>query len=181
MARSPSRCTDTRTHCGVHGLHSRYPARVPGLLPSCQVDELLRRGERLDAAGRPWLLAGDFNALPPPPAGIDYRVPLSETEAALYPERESPIAPLYDAFSPAVSAAAHATAFQTTGEYFTYKCFEAEVPDRVIDHAFVGPAAGSPTPPAQLVVDRVEVVKTDTFLSDHQPVAMSVRLLQSPL
>ena len=104
-----------------------------------------------------WLLAGDFNSLTP----YETSATLSRDEAALYPEDESPVAPLYASTSPLWASA--------DLRRDTYKPWTSPAPDRTIDHAFASKGA---------TFSDVAVLDTDGYLSDHQPVAFKVAFPQ---
>ena len=100
-----------------------------------------------------WLLAGDFNSLTP----YESSETLAADEAALYPEDETPVAPLYASTTPLWASA--------DARQDTYKPWTSPAPDRTIDHAFASPGAAFSDP---------AVLKTDGYLSDHQPVMLSI-------
>lgn len=82
-----------------------------------------------ELAGRPWLLGGDFNALPP---GDDpSRLP--PKDAALYELERTPIQRLFDRFPSAVSATQY---LADPARWRTYLPFGATEPDRAIDYVF---------------------------------------------
>ena len=100
-----------------------------------------------------WLLAGDFNSLTPYEAAAT----LSKDEAALYPEDETPVAPLYASTVPLWAS--------PEDRIDTYKPWTSPAPDRTIDHAFASPGAA---------FSDAKVERTDGYLSDHQPVSLTV-------
>lgn len=104
-------------------------------------------------ADQPWLLAGDFNLLPPG----DSPSRLS-TEAELYADERNPIEPLVAAFSEAFGDLLAASAR-------TYQPFGAAGPDRKIDYVFFG---------GPLEVVAAEVIQSD--LSDHLPLKVTFHL-----
>jgi endonuclease/exonuclease/phosphatase family metal-dependent hydrolase len=114
------------------------------------------------AGGGQWVLAGDMNSLPP---GVPADRHLEASEAALYGEAESPLAPLY-ADCIAVLPLGAMTDAQSAPAYFTYKPFHASSADRTIDHAFVGRA---------VEVANARVVALPEWLSDHLPLVLDLR------
>lgn len=143
---------------------------------SRQVAELCKRAEALNAKGSPWLLAGDFNALPVASThGLgEYSTPAHDPRLALandapreaeYYALSSPLRPLFESGRAVVDASAHAS---DPRRWHTYKPFHEEAPVCAIDHAFSS---------KELVVTNVEVVQTGgKYLSDHQPLLIDFQL-----
>ena len=104
-----------------------------------------------DQRGEPWLLAGDFNALPPgdDPARLG-------ADASMY-GAPSPLAPLYGRARCAVSARAH---LDEPRRWRTWVPFRASAPQRALDHLFG--SAGSTF--SDVAVDRRAMGR-----SDHLP------------
>ncbi|MFT5684512.1 MAG: endonuclease/exonuclease/phosphatase family metal-dependent hydrolase [Myxococcota bacterium] len=102
---------------------------------------------------QPWLLAGDFNLLPPgdTPARLS-------TESDLYADDTNPIGALLPAFREAFGD-------QLAEGARTYQPFGASGPDRKIDYVFYG---------GPLEVISAEVLRSD--LSDHLPLSVTLRL-----
>lgn len=130
-----------------------------------QVDILRVLGAGCEAAnsGR-WLLAGDFNSLPP---GVDASRTLEAAEAALYSESASPIEPLYAEWTPVLPPDELAAGDGRAAPWHTYKPFQACEADRTIDHAFVGSG--------MRVLSR-SVLTMPSWPSDHLPVLTEVEL-----
>ena len=105
--------------------------------------------------GKEFLLAGDLNSLTP----YENAASLAKDEAALYPESNTPAAPLYD------DAGIEPLWRDASARRATYKPWTSPAPDRTIDHAFCSPGAA-------FAGGRVEA--TDGYLSDHQPVVFEV-------
>ncbi len=139
-------------------LHTHLSAfsRGDGTVPR-QIATLRHRAAAADADGHAWLLAGDFNALPP---GID---PRGLDDDALY-GFVSPLAPLYGEARSAVPLAAHHADPERWGTWVPH---DGRVPDRAIDHAF-----GSP----QVRFHDVAVDRAALGLSDHLPLCFRISL-----
>ena len=102
----------------------------------------------------PWILAGDFNLLPPQ----DSPSRLGE-DSQLYAETDNPIAPLMKykmAFPEMMSQAA-----------FSYLPFGASEPDRKIDYLFYG---------GPLEVVDAEVLTSANQISDHLPLRVKFKM-----
>lgn len=127
---------------------------------SAQVEQLLAHLQLLDTQGIPWVLVGDFNALPP---GDD--AARLGAGAVDYPESDTPIAPLYARYTavPPLSEA-------TRPEWRTYQPFGAPAPDRTLDYAFVSD---------QIEVLRARVVQEGAPWSDHLPLAITLRIRET--
>ena len=87
-----------------------------------------------EASGTPWILAGDFNALPP--GDRAQRLPRPD----LYPESNSPLQPLFDRFFTPVPPDDLAA---NPSRWGTYLPFGASKPDRTLDYVFHGRAVES--------------------------------------
>lgn len=129
-----------------------------GTLPR-QVGHLLEHIARADADAVPWLLAGDFNALPPgdPPARLG-------EAAKLYPEHRSPVAVLFEAYQSAIPAEAHR---QEPERYRTLLPPGSDQADRAIDHVFVTPGTR--------ILD-AQVLGHVTDASDHLPILVTLEV-----
>ena len=104
----------------------------------------------------PWLLAGDFNALPP---GDD---PARLPDADLYPSDAWPMQILFDQTQPAVPLAELTADPQP---WRTYVDYGATSPDRVLDYVFYGPG----------VEGRTYLVDTRAIgISDHLPLVATL-------
>jgi endonuclease/exonuclease/phosphatase family metal-dependent hydrolase len=114
---------------------------------------------RLDVTQAPWLLAGDFNALPP---GDDAR--RLGLDAVDYPEAASPIAPLFGRGRSAIPLEEHQ---RRPEAWRTWMPWGSSVPERALDHAFVSD---------DVAVARASVLHKATALSDHLPIRMEVVL-----
>ena len=125
-----------------------------------QVQQIADHLDFLDEQGTPWILGGDFNALHP---GDDpSRLP--KDDQAWYAEADSPIRPLFDRYTSAVSLEEIA---RNPRAWFTYAPFGQHEPDRVLDYVFH--SAG--VKPKSLKVDQEH-----GHTSDHMPVVFRFRL-----
>ena len=106
--------------------------------------------------GRPWLLGGDFNLLPP-----DDDPRRLGDEAAEYADHPSPLLPL---FARGRSVIPEASAGDPQPR--TYLPPGADAPDRVLDWIFVSP---------HLTVERAWVEPVPAWLSDHRPIVADLR------
>jgi endonuclease/exonuclease/phosphatase family metal-dependent hydrolase len=99
----------------------------------------------------PWLLAGDFNALPPgdDPGRLG-------ADAGMY-GTPSPLAPLYGTAESAVPLEGHR---REPERWRTWVPFRSTVPQRTLDHAFA--SSGS-------CFSRTSVDRRALDLSDHLP------------
>ena len=133
-------------------------SRGDGTLPR-QVAALVRHLCRLDREAVPWVLGGDFNALPPgdDPARLG-------AAAGLYPEIVSPISVLFDRWRPAISASAHRSDPQ---RWRTWLPPGEPLAERALDHAFTSDG---------LEVLEVEVLHRFDDISDHLPIRLVVRI-----
>jgi endonuclease/exonuclease/phosphatase family metal-dependent hydrolase len=132
-------------------------SRGDGTLPR-QVDVICEHLATADADGAPWLLAGDFNALPPgdDPARLG-------VDAALYAEARTPVAPLFERWIPAVSIDRHASEPE---RWRTWLPHGDAVAERAIDHVFVS---------RDVEVVDVRVLADDHDVSDHLPILVTIR------
>jgi endonuclease/exonuclease/phosphatase family metal-dependent hydrolase len=122
-----------------------------------QVAALLGLVDDAEGAGRPWLLAGDLNSLPPG----DDPARLPPAEAALYADGPTPIAPLF-------ARGAHPDPAQLDDPAGgTYQPFGAAGPDRTLDYAFAGPG---------LRPLSYAVLREHGAWSDHLPIRVELRL-----
>lgn len=121
-----------------------------------QVEAIRRRLEQLDAQGFPWILAGDFNMLPPGESGKGLGL-----EAKYYAATGSPISRLTERYRTAVS---HETYRKNPSEYFTYIKYGARKPDRRIDYIFVS---------SDIQVHGIRVVHQPQYSSDHLPLLLT--------
>ncbi len=122
---------------------------------SRQVDVIMARLKRLDEGGYPWILAGDFNMLPPGESGRRLG-----DEAKYYSGARSPMARLFRRYRTAVSAKAYAA---DPSRHYTYIKFGAKEPDRRIDYIFVS---------AMVRVFDVRVLHPHPYPSDHLPLLL---------
>jgi len=123
-----------------------------------QVAQVGHRLRQLTAAGRPWVLGGDFNLLPPDAAAYD-RLPASHQA---YYNRPTELAPLLAVY-PAVPSPTEAAGPQAPA-WFTHFPNDPAIPapDRTIDYLFFAPAVR---------VGAHYVRQHDTLtISDHLPV-----------
>jgi len=121
-----------------------------------QVAALQARTAAAEADGQSWVLAGDFNALPP---GDD--AGRLGADAAMYGDW-SPLSPLFGRARSAVTLAMHR---EEPERWRTWVPHGAHAPDRAIDHAF----ASSGRRLTNALVDRAAV-----GLSDHLPLLFTV-------
>ncbi len=106
--------------------------------------------------GQPWVLAGDFNLLPPG----DDKSRLGEGSAALYAEAVNPISALIPKYRTAL-------ADQLAPENRTYVPFGEQVANRKIDYVFYG---------GPLEVVEARVLPEHHALSDHLPMWVTFRV-----
>jgi endonuclease/exonuclease/phosphatase family metal-dependent hydrolase len=123
-----------------------------------QVDAILARLGQLDARGFPWILAGDFNMLPPGESAK--RLGLG-SEAKYYADAASPLSRLAGRHRMAVSPEAYR---KDPSRYFTYIKYGAKKPDRRIDYIFVS---------KQIEVHGISVVQQPRYSSDHLPLLLT--------
>lgn len=142
----------------VMDVHLSAFSRGDGTLPR-QVEAVEALLEATDALAMPWLLAGDFNALPPgdDPARLG-------PDAALYSDEGCPIATLFERTRSAVPAEAHQ---REPARWRTWLPHGERVADRAIDHLFVADAVR---------VEEVRVLAEVDDVSDHLPLLVSVRI-----
>lgn len=145
-------------HGTLRLLHTHLSAfsRGDGTVPR-QIASLRHRAAAARADGDAWLLAGDFNALPP---GVD---PRALDHDHLY-GAVSPLGPLFGEATAAVPLVAHRA---DPGRWHTWVPFGGRVPDRTIDHAF-----GSP----DVHFHDVWVDRGSLGLSDHLPLVFDLSL-----
>lgn len=127
-----------------------------GTLPA-QIAFVKRHLHRLELQGTPWILAGDFNSLPP---GFD-RGELPPRARAYYPEDPSPIAPLFDAFRTPI--AAEELVRRGAGAVGTYAPAEGVPADRTLDYVFAG---------AHVTLLEQRALHQHLSLSDHAPLVV---------
>lgn len=150
--------SDGRT-LGLFDVHLSAFSRGDGTLPR-QLDTIVRR---LGTRGPPFVIGGDFNALPPgdDPTRLG-------TDAALYADEGDPIGVLYDTFPSAISAEAHR---DTPERYRTWLPPGLDEADRAIDHLFVSPGVE--------VLDAT-VLTGITDASDHLPMWVELQVSEDP-
>ncbi len=105
--------------------------------------------------GQPWILAGDFNLLPP--ADTPSRL---GTDADLYADAGNPIQRLTRKYK-------HAFPNLLSAEARTYLPFGAGEPDRKIDYIFYG---------GPLEIESAEVLREASAISDHLPLEIQFRI-----
>lgn len=94
-----------------------------------QTDLIIKRLEALDKSKTPWILAGDFNMIPP---GTD---PASfGKERRYYADSKNPIQRLYAKARPALPLDIYR---KSKERYYTYLPFKSSDPNRMIDYIFV--------------------------------------------
>ncbi len=125
-------------------------SRGDGTLPR-QLAAIAARLDAAEAAGHPWVLGADLNALP---AGDD---PSRLTQGADLYDPISPLTPWYDRYASAVPLSEHAADPQP---YRTWMPWGSEVADRAIDHVFYG---------GGVEMHGFSVLQDVTRLSDHHP------------
>lgn len=103
--------------------------------------------------GQPWIVAGDFNLLPP---GFDKG--LLKAQDDVYADDPNPIAQLYPKYTEVLGD-------QLAPEHRTYLPFGATEPDRKIDYFFVG---------GPLRVEAARVLAEHRDISDHLPVVATL-------
>ncbi len=132
----------------VHNVHLSAFSKGDGTLE--------RQLAAIEAAlpARSWVVAGDFNALPP---GDDAaRLGL---DAADYPEVRGPLTRWYDRGWGAISD-------PDAPKWRTWLPYGSNIPERMLDHVFVSP---------DLEVTSVEVLRLDPCPSDHLPIRVEIR------
>jgi len=122
-----------------------------------QIAALRSRIAAHDDPAAPWLLAGDFNALPP---GDD--IARLGPDARMY-GGWSPLSPLFGEARAAVPLDAHR---DDPERWRTWVPYGASAPERAIDHAFARP---------DLRFDDVAVDRAAVGSSDHLPLLFTVR------
>lgn len=115
------------------------------------------------SAGPRWLLAGDFNALPP---GVS-AVGLTGQAAIEYPVPDAPsaVAPLFE-LGTSVIPLAQLTEPQTRASHFTLKYHGRALPEVTIDYIFAAPG---------WALDTARVAREVGWPSDHLPLVASLR------
>ena len=108
--------------------------------------------------GQPWILAGDFNLLPPG----DSSSRLGK-DAELYADAENPIERLIRKYK-------HAFPDLLSKDARTYLPFGSGEPDRKIDYIFYG---------GPIEVESAEVLREASAISDHLPLEINFRLTTS--
>ena len=150
----------------LHLLNNHLSAFSVGDTKARQVGVLTDRLAALDAAGEPWIAAGDFNALSP----YEDLSGLPPDEAKLYdnlsPDEPSAVAGLYDKYASVATAAD----YRADPPWRTYKPWELGAPAAAIDHVFLSDG---------WAVERKQVVSTPAYFSDHQPVLAVVKRASS--
>jgi endonuclease/exonuclease/phosphatase family metal-dependent hydrolase len=121
-----------------------------------QVDMILGRLGHLDARGFPWILAGDFNMLPPGESGKKLGA-----EAKYYAGADNPLSRLTRRYRTAVSLEAY---HKNPSRYFTYIKYGAKKPDRRIDYIFVS---------SDIEVHGIRVLHQPRYSSDHLPLLLT--------
>lgn len=109
--------------------------------------------------GQPWILAGDFNLLPPK----DTPSRLGE-DANLYADAKNPISTLMNQYKSAFPE-------PLAEDARTYLPFGSEVPDRKIDYIFYG---------GPIEIESATVLRQASSISDHLPLEIRFRLTTSP-
>lgn len=124
-----------------------------------QVAVISKRLDQLNARGFPWILAGDFNMLPPGESAKRLGA-----EAKYYAGAKSPLHKLTQRHRTAVSAEAYR---KDPSAYFTYIKYGAKKPDRRIDYIFVSP---------NIEVHGIKVVHQPSYSSDHLPLLLTASI-----
>ena len=126
-----------------------------------QIKKIAELTQAAEKSGSPWLIAGDFNLLPP---GFD-RQKLGKQEAAYYPDaKDNPIATLFKTWTPGIAPADYNKSPET---YNTYLPPKAKKADRWIDHVFVG---------TKTKVVKYEVLSQYGPISDHLPILIEIEI-----
>ena len=115
-------------------------------------------------AGPRWLLAGDFNAMPP---GVS-AVGLTGQAAIEYPvlEAQSAIAPLFEIGASAIPLE-QLTDASTRANHFSLKYYGVALPELTVDYVFFAPGAWK--------VKAARVVREGGWPSDHAPVLAALQ------
>jgi endonuclease/exonuclease/phosphatase family metal-dependent hydrolase len=142
----------------VFQTHLSAFSRGDGTLPQ-QIDAICDHLAATDRESTPWLLAGDFNALPPgdDPARLG-------PAADLYAEERTPVAPLFERWRSVVPAERHQAEPERWRTWLPHGSTTAE---RAIDHAFTSPSV-------EILEVRVMSEISDT--SDHLPLVTRIRM-----
>ncbi len=126
-----------------------------------QVNTILSLTQAAERSGNAWMIAGDFNLLPP---GFDPKK-LGKEEAAYYPPvKTNPLKTLFKAWRSGVSVADYNKA---PDNYNTYVPFGAKKADRWIDHTFVGSKAK---------IVNYKVLRQHIDISDHLPILIELEI-----
>ncbi|MEM1007816.1 MAG: endonuclease/exonuclease/phosphatase family protein [Myxococcota bacterium] len=120
-----------------------------------KVQSIVQRSQQKKAF---WFLAGDFNMLPPQ----DHPKRLGKDGDYYNPPKTNPILALFQDYQSGLKLEVYK---QNPTLYNTYIPFAAKQPDRWIDHVFTH---------KDIKVERYQVLQT--FLSDHLPILVDVRL-----
>lgn len=110
-------------------------------------------------AGQPWILAGDFNLLPP----NDTPNRLGD-DALLYADSSNPIVEIYNNYAEVFEDA-------LGSENRTYLPVGSDTPDRKIDYIFYG---------GPIEIQKASVLSEHHAISDHLPIRLQFRLTTSP-
>lgn len=140
---------------GLFDVHLSAFSRGDGTLPR----QLETIAQRLQTRGPPFLIAGDFNALPPgdDPSRLG-------ADSALYADEGDPLGILFDAWQSAIPAEAHQ---DEPDRYRTWLPPGLDEADRAIDHVFVSPGVE--------VLDAT-VLTGISSVSDHLPMRLEIRV-----
>lgn len=146
-------------------LNTNLDSHAPGEdTQARQMQAILKRIDRMESHGTPWLLGGDFNALP---LGQALRLPPAQRDA--YPT-DSPLHLLWDRY-PMIPANTEASG-EDRSDWFTHYPNDPAIPapDRTLDYLFHSP---------KLKRMEARVRQDDTEeISDHLP--LTARLLLPP-
>ncbi len=128
-----------------------------------QINRIVQILLRADAKKRPWLLAGDFNMLPP---GDDPKR-LGEDAKYFPPPDKNPIARLFESWSSTLPLEKYK---KSPGDYNTYLPFGAKKADRWIDYIFHN--------------DQIEIISHRVLteynqISDHLPILIEFKIKPS--
>jgi endonuclease/exonuclease/phosphatase family metal-dependent hydrolase len=142
----------------ITNTHLSAFSKGDGTLPE-QLATLRARLEAADREGVPWLVGGDFNALPPgdDPSRLG-------PDAVLYSDQGCPLEPLFERWQSVVPAEAHR---DEPDRWRTWLPPGQDAPDRAIDHLFASRAAE---------VWDAAVLSGVTDASDHLPLRVELQL-----
>ena len=118
------------------------------------------------SAGPRWLLAGDFNALPPGVSAKGLTGQAAIEYPALLDDHPSPLAPLFEAADSAIPLA-ELTDPSRRAEHFSTKYYGRPTAEVTLDYCFLAPSAWA--------VKEARVARDARWPSDHAPI---VALLQ---